>query len=165
MSGVAIGKRLNHGYIGQPSRTDDTIIESRTADGSITFGAPVKITSDNKVKAIGAGDAATAFFGFAMREVMQSSDYSTGASAYQDKDPVDIMVRGTMLVKVNSGTPTPHGKVYIRVANGTSDKPIGGIEAVADSTSGNTIELTGVVFNTGKLDANKVAEVLVQYRH
>jgi hypothetical protein len=42
---------------------------------------------------------------FAMREVMQSSDYSTGASAYQDKDPVDIMVRGTMLVKVNSGTP------------------------------------------------------------
>lgn len=62
MSGVAIGKRLNHGYIGQPSRTDDTIIESRTADGAISFGAPVKITSDNKVKAIGTGDAATAFF-------------------------------------------------------------------------------------------------------
>lgn len=163
MSGIAIGKRLNHGYVGQPSRTDDTIIESRTAEGSIAFGAAVQLTSDNKVKAIGTGDIATSFFGFAMREVMQSSDYSTGASAYQDKDPVDIMVRGTMLVKVNNGTPTAHGKVYIRIAEGTENKPIGGIEAVADTT--NTIELTGVVFNTGKVDANNVAEVLVQYRH
>ena len=85
MSGVAIGKRLNHGYVGQPSRTDDSIIVSRVADGEIEFGAPVVLTADNKFKAFGGGNIASDFKGFAMREVAQASSYDTGKASYSDK--------------------------------------------------------------------------------
>lgn len=49
-----------------------------------------------------------------------------------------------MTVKLNAGTSALGGAVYVRVGAASATKPIGGIEAVADST--NTVVLTGATF-------------------
>jgi hypothetical protein len=54
------------------------------------------------------------------------------------------MRRGYMTVKLNAGTAALGGVVYVRVGAATTGKPMGGIEAVADST--NTVVVAGASF-------------------
>ena len=55
-----------------------------------------------------------------------------------------------------SSTAAKNGTVYVRVAAAAAGKPLGGVEAVADST--NTIVVAGAYFN-GPADAQGVAEI------
>jgi hypothetical protein len=72
--------------------------------------------------------------------------------------------RGSIPVVINVGTPQSQGQVYMRVAlNGAIPAGvIGGLEAAADGA--NTVALPGVVFRTGVLDANNVAEITLKSR-
>lgn len=164
MPGAVIGKKLNHGYPGNVSRSIDAIITNKLSKGDIPFGAPVILNDDNTCSAFGATNTVNDFVGIAVREVKQAISYNVSSSGYLDKERTDILSRGFICIKVNAGTPKPNGKVYIRIKANSSipDGVIGGFEAAADGA--NTIEIPNVRFITGEVDVNKVAEVTILTR-
>ncbi|MDU5080238.1 hypothetical protein [uncultured Tissierella sp.] len=166
MPGKVIQEKLNYGYPGSVSRSNDAIIINRRVKGEgIAFGSPVVMNDDNSFSAFGEGHAATNFVGVAVREVKQTADYYNSTGMYLENEPADVITRGSVTVEVNVGTPKARGKVYIRVAENSAfpNGVIGGFEAAADGV--NTIELSNVVFTTGQIDANKVAEITILSRN
>jgi hypothetical protein len=163
-----IGKTLQIGYPGSFSRNADCIIASRAikATDSVgpAFGDPVILNTDNTYSKFGAGNTAVQFAGVAVREVKQSVDYYNPAGRYLPGEPADTILRGAVCIKINNGTPTAGGTVYIRIAaNGAIPAGVvGGFEAVADGA--NTITLTNAVFSTGSIDSNNVAEITILTR-
>jgi hypothetical protein len=82
-----------------------------------------------------------------------SSQDPLGTSTPPVSGMADVLRRGYMTVKVNAGTPSLGSQVYVRVAAAAAGKPIGGIEAAADST--NTIAVAGATFmNAGDASGN-----------
>jgi hypothetical protein len=161
MPGKVIGKKLNFGFVGQISRQEDAIVVARTTDGEVKFGQAVVLTEDNKIKAFGSSNVDADFVGFALREVKQATIYATGESKYESNEVADVLSRGTLTVKLASGTPAPGGKVYIRTVADTG-KEIGDIESESDT--GKNVALTNAIFTTGKVDANGVVEVTILNR-
>lgn len=174
MPGSAIGIELNLGYPGTVSRSIDTIITPRAVksvvenevetEPSILFGEPVIINSDNTYSRFGANGTAATFAGIAVREVKQATDYFAACGSYLPGEVMDVVERGSVVVKCNAGTPTASGKVYVRVATNATipNGVIGQFEAAADGT--NTVEITNARWKTGKIDANKVAELTILTR-
>jgi hypothetical protein len=76
----------------------------------------------------------------------------------------EVLERGSITIKINNGTPVSQNPVYVRtvVNAGIPAGVVGGLEAVADGT--NTVVVPNVVFKTGVLDANGVAEVTILSR-
>ena len=165
MPGYAIGKSLNLGSEGNVSRSVDAIITPRKAKEKIGFGKPCVLNPDNTYSAFGATNTATQFVGVAVREVKQAISYTDASNAYEANERCDVISRGTVNIKVNNGTPTARGKVYIRTATNEEIPKgvIGEFEAVADT--GKTVELTNAIFTTGKVDANGIAEITLLSRH
>lgn len=164
-----IGKTLNIGYPGSFSRNADCIIANRvikkTDANGPAFGDPIILNSDNTYSKFGSGNTAAQFVGVAVREVRQATDYmNQGQLVYRPGEAADVIQRGAVCVKVNNGTPTAGGTVYIRVTVNESIPAgvVGGFEAVADST--NTVALTNAVFTTGNIDSNGVAEITILTR-
>lgn len=168
MPGSVVGKSLNLGYPGNVSRSIDAVIDGRvvkpTDTNNINFGDPVVLNSDNTYSKFGATGTAAAFAGIAVREVKQSTDYLNPQGFYAPGQPCDVLSRGSATVTCNVGTPTAGGDVYVRItANGTIPAGIvGGFEAAADGA--NTIKLTNAKWTTGKMDANRTAEVTILSR-
>lgn len=168
MPGSVIGKSLNLGYPGNISRSADAIIDNRvvkpTDTENINFGDPVVLNDDNTYSKFGATGTAATFGGIAVREVKQSTDYFSAQGFYVPGQPCDVATRGTLTVVCNVGTPKAGGAVYVRIATNASipDGVIGGFEAAADGA--NTIEIPNLKWTTGRLDANKVAEVTILTR-
>ncbi|WNF07259.1 structural cement protein Gp24 [Brevibacillus borstelensis] len=168
MPGSVIGKSLNLGYPGNISRSADAIIDNRvvkpTDTENINFGDPVVLNDDNTYSKFGATGTAATFGGIAVREVKQSTDYFSAQGFYAPGQPCDVATRGTLTVVCNVGTPKAGGSVYIRTATNAAipDGVIGGFEAAADGA--NTVEIPNLKWTTGKLDANKVAEVTILTR-
>jgi hypothetical protein len=172
MPGGVIGKSLNFGYAGSISRSADAIIDNRIVKPSdtlnINFGDPAILNSDNTYSKFGATGTAAAFAGIAVREVKQSMAYGSNANAngsYAPGDPCDVASRGALTVVCSVGTPTAGGAVYIRTAlNGAIPLGVvGGYEAAADGA--NSILIPNLKWTTGKIDANKVAEVTITLRN
>ena len=166
MPGKVIQENLNYGYPGSVSRSNDTIIiNRRVKEGTIPFGFPVVMNPDNSFVAFSAGKTADDFVGVAVREVKQTADYYNPTGVYLENEPADVLTRGSVTVLINAGTPVARGKVHVRIAENESipSGVIGGFEATADGD--NTIELNNVVFTTGQMDANKVAEITILSRN
>ena len=180
---------LNLGAIGQVSRLGERVITSRPVFAgagatNINFGDSVVITPN----ASGGGDTYQSVAGFiaaggtmtaallagvANREVKTNLAYTSlgnnGApqiAFYAPNELAEALERGSIVVKINNGTPASQGKVFLRIAlNGAIPAGVvGGFEAVADGA--NTIDLStvGVVFRTGVLDANGCAEITLKQR-
>lgn len=141
--------RMPSGIAGAISRAQSTDVDTGFYDSSYPFtayGVPCKEVS-GKLRPIASGDTFANVIGFLVRPFP-----TTGANA---SDPLGVavpattgignrMTRGYMTVINNSGTPARNGQVYVRVANASSGKPIGGIEAAAEATfTGGTITGTG----------------------
>lgn len=166
MPGKVIQERLNYGYPGSVSRSNDAvIINRRVQKDEIQFGAPVILNDDNSLSPLGSGHTAKDFIGVAVREVKQTADYYNPTGIYTEGEPADIITRGSVTVQVNVGTPKARGKVFVRTAENEAfpNGAIGGFEAAPDGD--NTIELSGVVFTTGQIDVNKVAEITILNRN
>lgn len=165
MPGYAIGKSLNLGYEGNVSRSVDAIITARKAKEKIEFGKPCILNADNTYSKFGASNTAAEFVGVAVREVKQAISYTDASNAYEENERCDVISRGTVNIKVNNGTPTAGGKVYIRTAENEAipSGVVGEFEAAADT--GKTIELTNAIFTTGKVDANGIAEITLLSRN
>ncbi|MFC8686326.1 hypothetical protein [Brevibacillus porteri] len=168
MPGKVIGKSLNLGYPGNVSRSADAIIDNRvvkpTDTAKINFGDPVVLNDDNTYSKFGAAGTADTFAGIAVREVKQSTDYFNAQGFYAPGQPCDVASRGTLTVVCNVGTPKARGAVYIRITANASipNGIVGGFEAAADGA--NTVLIPNLKWTTGKLDANKVAEVTILTR-
>jgi hypothetical protein len=150
------------------ANTQTTTLSAPAAAGATTIN--VQSFTANFAYPIGsnvyASNIASQFAGIAVREVKQSTLFGTNvAGSYAPGEPCDVLSRGTATVVCNVGTPTAGGAVYIRIiANGSIPAGVvGGFEAAADGT--NTIQVTGAKWTTGKMDANKVAEVTITQRN
>lgn len=175
---------LNLGFLGNVSRLGERVIAARqvlsTTPNAIKFGDPVIIVPDstggtyqNVADLIaGAGSfTAAKFAGIAVRNVRTQLVYQTLTTVatpfvgqYNPGEIAEVLERGSTTIKINNGTPVSQAPVFVRIAlnGGIPAGVVGGLEAVADGA--NTIQLTGVVFRTGVLDANGVAEVTLLSR-
>lgn len=151
---------------GQISRGQATV-EPSQIDPTTTpaaFGLPVVLdATSHKVRSFKSSDSASSMFGFLVRSYpTESSLNDFGAGVPVANALGDVLKRGYIGVQVNGPTAAVKGgTVYVRIADADSTgRPIGGIEAAADTTGGtNTVALSNAYF-TGVSDASTgVAEV------
>ena len=167
MPGSTVGLSLNYGFAGNVSRSgmvpEIEVHPVKSTSAAIPFGSAVILNTDNTVSLADATLTNSNFGGIAVAEVKQLTTYptSTGSTAgqYNASQPADILKRGIACVKVGRGTPAAGGAVYIRtVLNGSyPNSLIGDFEAASDST--NSVQVTNLVWATGKVDANGIAEL------
>lgn len=161
-----IGTEMPHGFAGCYARQPDMIVNTRPAGGSdpIAYGSPLKYDSNKNVVLMGASSAATDFVGVAGFEIKTALNYlAPEGGQYAPGEPVGVFMRGSINVKCNNGTPAVGGAVYVRIAanEGLPNAPVGGFEAVADSS--NSVQLTNCEWG-GAPDANGVAELVILTR-
>ncbi len=153
--------RMPYGIPGDVTRQSQAKIEPHVYNSALAFpgfGLFGKIASGKFVPVAG-GDAASVVYGLLVRPYpIQGANPSDplGTSVPPTSGIADVLKSGYANVKVNAGTAALGGVVYIRVAAAAAGKPIGGIEAAADST--NTIVVAGAQF-MGAADAGGNAEI------
>lgn len=169
MPGSVIGINMDFGYPGQASRHGDEVSRTRPVKAgteNIYFGTPVVQNSDGSVQLFGASNTAEEFAGIAMRKVKSAVVYPyQNFGYYRPEEPCDILQRGGIMAVCAWGTPNVGSKVYVRtgVTAGTSPDgaKIGDLGAAAET--GNTVELTGIVWSSS-VDSRNVAELTIKTR-
>ena len=156
---VAYTYRIDAGEPGDVSRKTDSKIETQIIDSTTPptqFGDPIKLVS-SKVRPVASGDAATVVYGFLVRPYpsLASTDGLT-TSTPPTSDICNVMTSGYIYSLLRNGTAALNGAVYVRVASALTGRPIGGIEATADS--GNNVAITGAIF-TGAADSSGNVEI------
>lgn len=158
---VAFTYRMPAGIPGVVNRIQSATIETQIIDAAAppgAYGVPVTIVA-GKIQPVGTGDAAAAVYGFNVRPFPTQGNGvdGLGVSTPPVSGITDILKRGYLSVKLNGTTAAAkNGAVYIRVAAAATGKPIGGLEAAADST--NTIAVANAYF-TGPADAGGITEI------
>ncbi len=164
---VAYLKRIDTGYAGDMTREPapgdivNEVLDSGTDWSTYGFGLPVKYNTSGKVVPVAAGDAATVVAGLLVRSFPGRAVSFTGDAAYPQivAGAYPVARRGFMAVKLQGATsPIKGGPVYIRLAGTSSTLALGGFEAAADATEGNTIELPNAQFE-GPAGADGVTEI------
>lgn len=171
------------GFPGKISRLGERVVAARqvlsTTPNPIPFGAPVVLVGDasggtwQSVADFIAGGgtfAAANFAGVAIAEVDSALTYPATPGqqtlgSYAPALMAEVLERGSVTVQLNvTGSPVAGGPVYVRkTANGAIPAGIvGGFEGAADGA--NNIQLTGVVFRTGAVDSNGMAEITLLNR-
>jgi hypothetical protein len=154
--------RMPAGIPGTVTRASQATVEAQLLDTTnfpAAYGVPVAIdATSHGVRKIGAGDTAAAVYGFYVRPYpTHSGTDPLGTSTPSVSGICNVLKRGYINVLLGGTTAAAkNGTVYVRVAAPASGKPLGGVEAAADST--NTIALTNAYF-TGPADATGNAEV------
>jgi hypothetical protein len=153
--------RMPAGVPGDVTRASQATIEPVFLNPSLPFagyGLFGKIAGGQFVP-FGAGDAAGAEYGLFVRPYPTTGGAASdplGTATPFSKGVADVLRRGYMTVKLNAGTASKDSQVYVRVAAAAAGKPIGGIEAAADST--NTVAITTASF-MGAADASGNVEI------
>lgn len=153
--------RMPAGIPGDVTRPSQATIETGIFNSAAAFagyGLFGKLSS-NKFVPVGSGDAASACYGVLVRPYPVTGANASdplGTAVPPTTGTADILRRGYINVKNNSGTPAAGGQVYIRVAAAAAGKPIGGIEAAADGS--NTIAPSNCIF-TGSADSSGNVEI------
>lgn len=159
--GNAFLYRMPAGIPGDVTRASQSTIEPVFLDPALPFagyGLFGKIAA-GKFVPFGEGDANGADYGLLVRAYPTTGGSGAdplGTSTPPIKGIADVLRRGYMTVKLNAGTASKDSPVYVRVAAAAAGKPIGGIEAVADST--NTVAITIASF-MGPADASGNVEI------
>lgn len=171
------------GFPGKVTRMGKRGITARqvlsTTTNAIPVGAPVVMVPDSLGGTYqgvpdfitgGGTFTAASFAGVAVSEVdsilgypavpgtLQVANFAPGTMA-------EVLEEGSITVQLLvAGTPVAGGPVYVRkVLNGAIPAGlVGGWEGAADGT--NSVAITGVVFRTGVVDTNLVAEITILNR-
>ena len=172
-----MGKVLSNFDIGWPgaiSRSVDDIVVSLRNAGSdpIPFGAPVFLVADGEGVVAYDPNASPAhtfasFVGFAIRVAGKTPDTyparqdmssirNDQSGAWNPKEPVEVLVRGTIAVATSVGF-LPGGNVYLRKEDGALVPEAG--------QSGTTILLENVKMRTPQGNNRPCSEVLVTTRN
>lgn len=162
---VAFKYRMPAGIPGATNRVEQLTAEAQVMDTAFPvtlFGVPVKLVA-GLVRPVASGDAASVVYGFLIRPYPTQA---VGIGASYDplavgvpnpQDIANVMRRGYMTVRLNNVTAAVKGgAVYVRVAAGTTQTPIGGIEAGADGS--NCVAIPLAFFN-GPADADGNVEI------
>lgn len=129
------------------------------------------ITMSKSATATNASAALTyaVFGGIAVREIKTQLGYplppgTSQIGYYAPGQMCEVLVAGSIMVKINVGTPYQNGSVYIRaiVNGGIPAGLLGDLEAASDTV--NNILVPNATFKTGTLDANNVAELTLLVR-
>ena len=100
-----------NGYAGAVSRSVDNVIISKRngAYAAIPFGAPVFLDSSTYgVIPFASGMEAAKFVGFTVRIADKTPDtYGSSEANYGEMDPVDVLVRGAVILEVGTSTAKP----------------------------------------------------------
>lgn len=157
---VAYPFRMPAGIPGAVNRANQSTIEAQVFDPAfpvLLYGLPVKLVS-GMVRPVASGDAASVVYGFLARPYPTNSGQAGLGNQAPDITAIaDVMRRGYMTVKLNNVTAaTKNGAVYVRVADPTTNTPIGGLEAGADG--GDCVLIPGCVF-VGPADADGNTEI------
>jgi len=155
MNNIAVGMFLYGAGI--PVGTYITAVQPAAGTITMSQAATANETAENFWVAV--------FGGIAVREVktnITGYPYS-GASEIGSYIPGQIcesLVRGSITVAINNGTPVSNGPIYVRLsANGSFPAGVvGGLEAMQDGAH-NLLLANNVTFKTGNGDANNVYEV------
>lgn len=129
---------------GAPTTLEPNIIS--TATPPTLYGVPCALNANGHVRPIQAGDKASSVYGFLVRPYpTNSSQQGVGAATPPTSGMCDLLKRGYLSVQVNgAAAAAKDGAVYVRVGNASSGKPIGGVEAGAD-----TVVTSAAGTNTG----------------
>lgn len=167
---VAFSFRMGNGSAGDINRTHpfDVVTERQDASDPITaYGNGCLMdTTNGTVRAIIAADQSDAtpinLYGVLVRPypTQQSTTSQALGAATPPVSPalLDIMTEGLIMVKVNSGTPTKKGPVYVWCTASTGAHVTGGFEAAADASD--TVRVANAYFN-GPPDANGIVEMRI----
>lgn len=154
--------RMPAGFAGDVQRAEVATIETQIIDSSAppaAFGVPVKMVGGKIQPINNAADTAASVYGFNVRAypIQGNGTDPLGTATPPTSGVTDILKRGYIIANLGGTTDAAkNGTVYVRVANASAGKPIGGVEAAADST--NTVALTNAYF-TGPKDAYGVVEI------
>lgn len=165
-----MGKVLSEfrrGWPGSVTRSkDDVIVSLKNADmNPIAFGAPVFLDAayGGAVNFAAGETAAEQFIGFAVRVPDKTPDtYSSGqngvdpAGTWAPGVPVDILVRGSVSVAIQTSSAKIGDKVYVRL----SDKKL----VTVAGESGTTVQLPNVTVR-GARDSKGFCEITVTKRN
>jgi hypothetical protein len=159
----AIQYRMNAGIPGTDSRPQISTVVAEQLDPTnypTGYGVPVAVDgTTHLIRKIMTGDVAANIYGMYVRPypTQTTGTDPLGTSTAPPTGHANIMKRGFMMVLLGGATAAvKNGTVYVRVAAAATGKPIGGIEAAADST--NTIVMANAYF-TGPADANGNVEL------
>ena len=160
MPGSTIGKKMNLGYLGKISRDGDALVVNRAVSNEedslpIKFGSPVFLNDDNTVRNWKTGDTVNKFVGIAVATVIQATEYTKQESSYHPAKGCDILVRGSIIVELGTGTPKAGGAVYYNPTTNKFD---------TSETSGTTIAIPAS-FTTGYLDGKGSVEITILERN
>lgn len=157
--------RMPAGFAGDLQRVEAATVETQQIDSGTpptVFGVAVKYVA-GKVQPINlAGDTAALVQGVNLRPypIQGNGTDPLGTSTPPTSGVVDVLKRGYVMVSLGGvAAATKGGTVYVRVANVSAGKPLGGFEAASDTT--NTIAMPANWYFTGPADAYGVAEVAV----
>lgn len=157
--------------IGQGSSTNQSVtLSADAAIGATTL--QVDSFTANAAYASGVNVAientASQVAGIAIREVKQATDYmanpGTPGAEYAPGQIADLMERGSITVVCQRGTPGAGSAVYLRTETNSAypNAVIGGFEASSDGS--NTVKLSNMLWKTGNMDVNNVAELTILTR-
>lgn len=151
---------FNNGYAGAISRAVDDIVISlgNGSEGNLAFGKPVFLVSGQDACIPFDAETCTAdnFLGFTVRAADKTPDtYGSSRGDYAPGDPVDVLVRGSMAVTMDSsaqiGSP-----VYIRKADGAL--------VTNPGAEGTTVLLPNVTVRRNR-DSTRTAEIVITERN
>lgn len=154
--------RMPAGFAGDVQRAEIATIETQIIDSAAppaAFGVPVKMVAGKVQPINNAADTAASVYGFNIRAYpMQTNGTDAlGTATPPTSGVTDILKRGYIMASLGgTADAAKNGTVYVRVAGAAAGKPLGGVEAAADST--NTVALTNAYF-TGPKDAYGVVEI------
>lgn len=143
MPASVIGKYFGNGFLGGYAEQGDHLVKTyaNTGDAELDFGDPVFSTSTGIAVpgSTGLVPTTTNFVGAAIQHVQTATIYpAQNLGSYLQNAPTPVMIRGGVSVLCNNAAvnaPAVDGAVYVRIANGSTAKPVGGFEAAADATT------------------------------
>lgn len=132
-------KRMPAGIPGDVTRAHAATIEPQVQSGTgylTAYGLPVAISSiDSGVRGIGSSDNKDTVYGFLVRSFPTTGNGTDGlgTSTPPVSGPVSVMTRGYMSALLGGSAAAVKGApIFIRIANPSTGKVVGDVEAAAD---------------------------------
>ena len=143
---------------GAVTRNIDAVIVAlhNEGDEAIPFGAPVFLGENGGVVLSDEDTAATSFVGIAVRSASKVPDtYGSNVASYEPDSLVDVLVRGSICVKLSNQACELGGAVYYDPANRAFDT----------ETDEDFITLPNVAWRTAADIGDGLAEIVVKTRN
>ena len=159
MGGKVLSTFMNC-FPGSISRSIDDIVVSLKNQGTATIqpGEPVFLSADGKGVTKTQQDSAFArFVGIAVRIPAATPDsYGESVREYAADDPVDVIVRGCVVVKLENEMADPGGAVHLKLEDGTF---------TTEAVTNETIQLTNCSWRRSADLRDGCAEIVIRERN